>query len=100
MRKPLFAAALMLAAQSSFASYVYSEGPLRIDFSGEACNLPVMVELLKPVAKTPAKKARILFNGQLLKGCWAFAADGNLLVVDEQGDGGYIDFDRVKETGA
>lgn len=97
--RALVIAALMVAGPSHAAGAFERDG-VRIDFADSPCTLPVISEALaKAIGGTP-RHARVDIRGRVLVACYVVDEDGDYLLVDELGAGGYVEGKTVKETGA
>lgn len=104
MKRLIFALALALSVGVTYAKdMAKAEWPnISITLTNEKCDNPKMVKVHKDRGmRTPIselKRARIVYHGRTLEGCWAdLESQGmGVGVVDEEGDSGLIDKDQFK----
>jgi hypothetical protein len=92
MRKAIIALILLLVAAPVLAEdLVYRNGTLTIRISDSPCTSEVLGTAIKGMdAVGPVKAAQVMIRQQRLAACWALDADGDVLLVDQQGDGGFM----------
>lgn len=88
-----FLASLLLLAAPAMAA-TFDNGKIAIAFQDAACDKASLTAYLEPVGQP--KKASVLIGGKVISACYIVDEDGDYLIVDENGAGGFIPKDQVK----
>jgi hypothetical protein len=89
MRNFIFAA--MLAAASVHAEPVMVDGPRTFRLLDSECSAELAIEALKKRdAISPAKRADVTIYGTFVPACWALDPDGDVIVMDRDGESGVV----------
>jgi hypothetical protein len=91
MRNLICAAALALAAGTAMAGEaVYKSGGLTVRLTQAECAVPIAM-LVLPQLSSEAPKAASVSDGKVsLQACWVLDSDGDVALVDEAGNGGFL----------
>ena len=97
MKKLLLALALVCA--SAHADYVaqLQSGYLRL--ADAPCTHEKVLVLLQDHFKSQFRQAWMVHNGWELQACWIVSGPGEVTVIDQDGDGGVIEFVAFKKVG-
>jgi hypothetical protein len=88
MRSIVFAA--LFAAGSACATATYDNGSLAIVFQDAACDRVSLSTVLGQYADGPKKQASVMIGGKIIHACYVVDGDGDYLILDERGAGGFI----------
>jgi hypothetical protein len=90
MKQALTCAALLCAALTASADDLIWQGDgVSVRFLAEPCQRASLVMILSQNSPAPAYQAEVTIGSRSLGACWA-ELDDRLVLVDEDGDGGYI----------
>jgi hypothetical protein len=84
-----FLALFSILANAADRAY-FDNGEVAITLKGEPCDSPVLVRAFAQAVPVPALAAVARYQGKDHVACWAMDADGDVLVIDESGGGGFI----------
>jgi len=87
----IIATVLSACAAVQATELVYQSSNVKVRLHETDCSVP---ELALAIASNgggrPAQAATVTFGGKDLRACWAILPDNNVLIVDEDLDGGVI----------
>jgi hypothetical protein len=89
-------AAALVAASSAYADEIYVDGDMTITFHSTACPIPVVSAFLQNEFNSPGQRASIRARGQNISACWVKDEDGDYLIIDATGRGGFVPGKEVK----
>jgi hypothetical protein len=89
MRKLIVAGAALLALSASADDLVWQGEGVSIRFLKEPCQRASLVMVLSQNSDAPAYQAEVTIGSRSLGACWA-ELDEKLVLVDEDGSGGYV----------
>jgi hypothetical protein len=87
---------LALACTPAFAEPIFRDGDLTVHFHSAACEHPALTMFLKQHGENP-KKATVTYQGGKLEACWLVDEDGDYMIVDRTGNGGFIPAKRIEQ---
>lgn len=80
----------MLAFSAQADDMLFRQGDLSIRLMQTPCEVPFAATAIANVIKTPAQAVEVMQGSRKVAGCWAIDDEQDVLVVTEDGRGGYI----------
>ena len=80
---------LLVAAAASVL--FYSFGGLQAELKIEICTNKTALSIVKPDLRRHFREATLVYQGRKIAACWAISPDGEIILVDEEGDFGSLD---------
>jgi hypothetical protein len=89
--------AALLAAGPAMADYVLKTESGYIRLQDAPCTHAKVLDLLRPQFHSEFRHGYLVFKGKQLAACWIFK-DGEVTIIDEEGDGGSVPVDAFKKV--
>jgi hypothetical protein len=90
--------ATSFAADATEIDLVFRNGDLTVRLTGDPCEIPLpLMAIPQVIPGAKILKAHVM-AGRDQKACWAVDAEDDVLVVTEQGGGGWIPLKSFKAT--
>lgn len=96
----IIAVVLALVATQASAELSFKGDGIEMRLLDRACTHPKILALLKDEWKPRFQQGQLVYHGRPLQMCWAEIRPGQVVIVDEDGDGAEVPKSAFKKVNA